>query len=304
MNNSLKLKNKKKGTPCLQPYKFGGKEYDEMHGLNWSDFIARFYSGIIPAFMTMDTLAEKDYSASPYAYCRNNPMRYVDPTGMELLLFKNGVYVDSQDDVKKEVTGYNQRSTINKDGSEEFTGADRFSFNDIELDRASLESKDMTLNFMSQDQIKDIIDDSEVNKTNVFNRWSYAAVESNDLNERGKGNMDYKKYLPGTLAETMYVIKGVGYNAPDAGNYLWGYGMGAMGFTSIMDRTGTHLNAWWSAKESNGERSSNSNAILRWFENRSWTGDSAADQRAIQRGLNDSGSYWKSKRNSIKRLWK
>jgi len=33
--------------------------------------------------MTMDPLAEKDYSASPYAYCRNNPIRYVDPTGME-----------------------------------------------------------------------------------------------------------------------------------------------------------------------------------------------------------------------------
>jgi len=61
-----------------------GKEYDEMHGLNWSDFIARFYGGIIPAFMTQDPLAEKDYSVSPYAYCRNNPARYVDPTGMDV----------------------------------------------------------------------------------------------------------------------------------------------------------------------------------------------------------------------------
>jgi len=59
-----------------------GKEYDEMNGLNWSNFIARFYSGIIPTFPTMDPLAEKDYSVSPYAYCRNNPLRYTDPYGM------------------------------------------------------------------------------------------------------------------------------------------------------------------------------------------------------------------------------
>ena len=29
----------------------------------------------------MDPLAEKYYGVSPYAYCENNPMRYVDPDG-------------------------------------------------------------------------------------------------------------------------------------------------------------------------------------------------------------------------------
>ncbi|MDR2057832.1 MAG: DUF6443 domain-containing protein, partial [Dysgonamonadaceae bacterium] len=44
--------------PERQPYKFGGKEYDEMHGLNWYDFHARYYFGIIPVFLTPDPLAE------------------------------------------------------------------------------------------------------------------------------------------------------------------------------------------------------------------------------------------------------
>jgi len=52
--------------------------------LNWSDFIARFYGGIIPTFLTMDPLAEKDYSVRPYAYCRNNPARYVDKDGRKI----------------------------------------------------------------------------------------------------------------------------------------------------------------------------------------------------------------------------
>jgi RHS repeat-associated protein len=68
----------------LQQYKFGGKDLDEMHGLKWYDFGARYYSGIIPGFMTMDPLAEKYYSVSPYAYCFNNPVRFVDPFGMDV----------------------------------------------------------------------------------------------------------------------------------------------------------------------------------------------------------------------------
>jgi hypothetical protein len=33
----------------------------------------------------MDPLAEKYYSWSPYAYCLNNPMRYMDPLGMDTI---------------------------------------------------------------------------------------------------------------------------------------------------------------------------------------------------------------------------
>lgn len=116
--------------------------------------------------------------------------------------------------------------------------------------------------------------------------------------------MDYRIYLPGSVKHTMYMINGVLYNYADTGNYLWGYGMGTMGFTSIMARTGAHVNTWWSAKQSNEEGSKSSNAIVKWFENRTWTGDSSADQRAIQKGLNDSGSYWKAKVRSIKKTWK
>ncbi len=287
-----------------QPFKFGNKELDTDRGLNWYDFSARYKTVGLPPFTTMDPLAEKYYAISPYAYCANNPLKFIDPTGMELLLFKNGTYIGSHDDGKEEVTGFNQRSTINKDGAEEFTGADNFSFNDIELDREALEKGDMTLSFMSQSNINNIINISGVKEQNVISRWGYAARESNASNLDGSGKMDYKLYLPGNLNKTMYVINSVGYNGPDAGNYLWGYGMGIMGFTSVTARAAAHANAWWSAKESNGERSYNPNTLKRWFEDRSWTGDSYADQRAIQNGLNDSGSYWTAKKRSIRKLWK
>jgi len=60
-----------------------------MHGLNWYDFGARYYYGIVPAFMTMDPLAETYYSVSPYAYCGNNPVNRIDPTGKDWVITSN-----------------------------------------------------------------------------------------------------------------------------------------------------------------------------------------------------------------------
>ncbi|WP_291529212.1 DUF6443 domain-containing protein [Bacteroides sp. UBA939] len=64
-----------------QPYKFGNKELDTQKGLNMYDFTARMQDPVVPGFIMPDPLAEKYYSISPYAYCMNNPMKFVDPSG-------------------------------------------------------------------------------------------------------------------------------------------------------------------------------------------------------------------------------
>jgi len=47
------------------------------------DFGARHYDPIVPRWTTMDPLAEKYYSISPYAYCAGDPVNLTDPTGMD-----------------------------------------------------------------------------------------------------------------------------------------------------------------------------------------------------------------------------
>lgn len=52
-----------------------------MHGLNLYDYSVRYYESAIGRFMSVDPLAEKNYSWSSYGYIMNNPMRRIDPTG-------------------------------------------------------------------------------------------------------------------------------------------------------------------------------------------------------------------------------
>ena len=70
--------------PLLQERKYGGKELELTAGVNWYDFGARLQRPDLCRFQTMDPLAEKYYGVSPYAYCMGNPVRYVDPSGMDV----------------------------------------------------------------------------------------------------------------------------------------------------------------------------------------------------------------------------
>ena len=68
-----------------QPFKYNSKEFVEMHGLDEYDSEARWYYPAIMRTTTMDPLCEKYYSISPYAWCGNNPVNYVDPDGMDTI---------------------------------------------------------------------------------------------------------------------------------------------------------------------------------------------------------------------------
>ncbi|MBR2136205.1 MAG: RHS repeat-associated core domain-containing protein [Bacteroidales bacterium] len=67
-------------TTYENPYRFGGKEWNENLGIY--DFGARYYiPGIIPSWTTMDPLCEKYFDISPYSYCAGDPVNLVDPDG-------------------------------------------------------------------------------------------------------------------------------------------------------------------------------------------------------------------------------
>ena len=65
----------------VQNKKNNGKEFIEAHGLDEYDTQARMYYPAIMRTTTLDPLAEKYYSISPYAWCGNNPVNRIDPDG-------------------------------------------------------------------------------------------------------------------------------------------------------------------------------------------------------------------------------
>ena len=68
-------------TASVQPYKYGSKELDRMHGLDLYDSEARCYDSLLGRTTTMDPLAEKYYSLSPYTWCVGNPVKNIDLHG-------------------------------------------------------------------------------------------------------------------------------------------------------------------------------------------------------------------------------
>ena len=61
-----------------QSYRFCGKELDSTSALNLYWF----------RWTTQDPMSEKYYASSPYAYCQNDPVRFIDPDGRELRVAK------------------------------------------------------------------------------------------------------------------------------------------------------------------------------------------------------------------------
>ena len=71
-------------TSAVSEYRYGGKEWSDVT-LSY-DFGARNYLPSIPRWTTMDPLAEKYYSISPYVYCAGNLVNLVDEEGKKIVI--------------------------------------------------------------------------------------------------------------------------------------------------------------------------------------------------------------------------
>jgi RHS repeat-associated protein len=71
-------------------YKYNGKELQDELGLNMYDYGARNYDPALGSWMNVDPLAETSRRFSPYTYCLNNPVYFIDPDGMYANPFAQG----------------------------------------------------------------------------------------------------------------------------------------------------------------------------------------------------------------------
>ena len=73
------------------PYLFNAKEFDENTGMYY--FGARYYEPRLSVWMSVDPLAGRKPMNSGYTYGLNNPLKYIDPTGLDDIFDEKGNFI-------------------------------------------------------------------------------------------------------------------------------------------------------------------------------------------------------------------
>lgn len=73
-------------TFAAEKHTFSAKERDTETGLCY--FGARYYSSDLSVWLSVDPMADKYPSLSPYVYCANNPIKLKDPDGRKIVFAK------------------------------------------------------------------------------------------------------------------------------------------------------------------------------------------------------------------------
>ena len=64
-------------------FRYNGKEEQFRFGTPYIEYGARQYDPVLGRWFAQDPLSEKYYGISPYAFCNNNPINFVDPDGLD-----------------------------------------------------------------------------------------------------------------------------------------------------------------------------------------------------------------------------
>ena len=149
-----------------QPYKFNGKEFDKMNGLNTYDYVARQHDPILARWDRIDPLAEKNPGITPYHFCHNNPINRVDPDGKDDYYTRDGNYLgtNSAETDNIYIAEKDQYRKID-DGKYEINISSRVALDKTELD-ANAYSNIFT-NVLSQMEGEDKVDNLYNNKVSV-----------------------------------------------------------------------------------------------------------------------------------------
>jgi RHS repeat-associated protein len=177
------------------PFLFNGKELDEETGLYY--YGARYYDAKTSIWLGVDKMTEKYPGESPYSYCSNNPVIFVDPDGNEKIVIvgNQGNSPNSDREDRKKNTGYkfgdgtrhflqaglDQARKYKKNAGDELVTMIIYKgdYSDKELDVYKTAAKKDGINVMVMSDDADVID--YVNKKKEWSLFGSTAERDADL---------------------------------------------------------------------------------------------------------------------------
>ncbi|MCI5054665.1 MAG: RHS repeat-associated core domain-containing protein [Flavobacteriales bacterium] len=172
-------------------YKYNGKELITDGGLNWYDYGARWYDPSIGKWQQVDPLAEDpdNIQWSNYGYVWNNPLRFVDPTGMK---GKDTYSVNSDG----EITRKDGKTYRNLEGQEvdllvaENTGNSTY----VEKNRLRGSGKQVTVSAEAQ-EFTTIPLGFDVDEDDAYNLFAWLGANTDvEWSFYKEGNSDFSKF--------------------------------------------------------------------------------------------------------------
>lgn len=144
------------------------------------------YDPELGRFMVQDAFTEKYLDNSPYHYALNNPICNIDINGDSTYRFdNNGTYLGVFDLDQKGIRGAigSNKTYTDKDGNEQtiFNTEMNFHFNDPSVDKEQLnlmEVGQQGLQIVTEENINDLMNSSNIEAKGVFGRYFFAATES------------------------------------------------------------------------------------------------------------------------------
>lgn len=229
--------------------KFNSAELNTSFDLNQYEFNYRNYDPQIGRWHGLDT--KPTDMVSLYAAMANNPIRYADPLGDTLALFRpDGTYWKSQDDGKEEWSGmFYQKSEVTSTYEKEgvayevrsYSEGKAFEFNDPAVDVLAIKNGRINrVEMMSDAKVEAQLERSGVKSSEA---QSSPIRFANEAGRQGSMDFGVQGIKAGDLStNTFYIREGIAYNVADIGNYLFGRGAAELGINFGTTSIGAHLN--------------------------------------------------------------